>query len=451
MARKIVGSERLSAEKVERIGQVCSHFEAAWRMGQQPRVEVYLGTMPSEDQPALLRELVARELTYRRQAGDQPTLDEYQGRFPEHRDLIRTVFTGPTSPALVPTMTYTPGPETVAPNDPRLAVREERRGRIQRAGEDLTLTYLVTKANGQIEPLLDRERRERLRTSFAPGTLLQGRYLVNQELGRGGMGLVYFGHDERMDRPVAIKVMLPAWLMSKGSATLAQSIDMFSEEARLGANLSHEGITRVFDHGFHEDKLFTVFEYLEGESLRDLLKRRTRLPLEEVIEIVGQVAQALDFAHARYVVHRDLKPENIREKEKGRFMVLDFGLARVFSRVELTGYSGTPAYTSPEQAAVLPIDGRSDQYSLALIAYELLTCRRPFESHNYLGLLEMHKTEPPSPPWGMVPDLPMKTWLVLLRALEKNPDERFDTCSEFAEALGFTNPKDRPHRADLYL
>jgi serine/threonine-protein kinase len=261
---------------------------------------------------------------------------------------------------------------------------------------------------------------------------------MDRELGRGGMGLVFLGRDLQLDRPVVIKTILPEWFESQGSATMARSNASFTEEARLSANLIHEGIARIFDHGTHENKLFTVMEYLGGESLRELLWRRKRLSLEEVRRIIAQVAEALDYAHSRYVVHRDLKPENIREREPGRFVVLDFGLARQFSKVEFSGFWGTPAYASPEQSAALPVDGRSDQYSLALIAYELLTGKRVFESSSALALIHMHIHIEPPPPWLSLgsAEIPLRIWMVILRALEKKMDDRYETCSEFAEALG---------------
>jgi eukaryotic-like serine/threonine-protein kinase len=146
-----------------------------------------------------------------------------------------------------------------------------------------------------------------VREDFASGTLLQDRYRLNKELGRGGMGVVYLGRDQRLDRSVAVKVILSQGLSASTSATMdSQAKSSFADEARLGASLTHPAIATVFDFGFQNDNPFTVFEYIEGETLRELIERRGRLPLDEVRLIVGPLAQALDFAHARRIVHRDL-------------------------------------------------------------------------------------------------------------------------------------------------
>ena len=151
----------------------------------------------------------------------------------------------------------------------------------------------------------------------------------------------------------------------------------FAEEARLGASLTHPAIATVFDFGFHHENPFTVFEFIEGETLRELIERRGRLPLDEVRLIIGPIAQALDFAHARRIVHRDLKPENIRATEQRLFKILDLGLAREFSRQDDWRFAGTPAYAAPEQAAERASDGRTDQYALAVIIFEMLDRQPP--------------------------------------------------------------------------
>ena len=214
--------------------------------------------------------------------------------------------------------------------------------------------------------------------------VLQGRYVLERELGRGAMGLVFLGRDNRLGRPVAVKAILPAAPGShaRGTATELEYQDRFIEEARIGANLTHSAIATVHDFGYHGDTPFTVFEYVAGPTLWEVLKARGRIPLEEIQLIIGPLAQALDFAHSRFVVHRDLKPANIKATGQGNFKILDLGLATEFRRQADWAFCGTPAYASPEQASGLPADGRSDQYALALITYELLTGRRPFSSRS---------------------------------------------------------------------
>jgi serine/threonine protein kinase len=276
-----------------------------------------------------------------------------------------------------------------------------------------------------------------IRDEFASGTLLQDRYRLIKELGRGGMGVVYLGRDQRLDRSIAVKVILAHDGGSTASATMDSRLQSsFADEARLGASLTHPAIATVFDYGFQHDKPFTVFEYIEGETLRELIERRGRLPLDEVRLIIGPLAQALDFAHERRIVHRDLKPENIRATEQRQFKILDLGLAREFSRQEDWRFAGTPAYAAPEQAAEQPSDGRTDQYALAVIVFELLTGRRPFVSDSWLDLLEMHYSTPPPKPRSIDPEIPETVEQALLRSLEKDPNGRYSTCTELAVALG---------------
>jgi serine/threonine protein kinase len=297
---------------------------------------------------------------------------------------------------------------------------------------DQTLAYVRAGNDGRTVSLIDAARDVRLRAAFADGRVLQERYLLERELGRGGMGLVYLGCDTRLDRPVAVKVIL-----AQTDGSLDENLKAsFAEEARLGAKLTHPAIATVFDYGFHEGNPFTIFEYIPGQTLRDLLDRRGRLPLDEARLAIATMAQALDFAHERHVVHRDLKPENIRATEQGQFKVLDLGLAKDFHRHSDWTFCGTPAYASPEQAANLPCDGRTDQYALALIAFEMLTGRRPFVSKSWVDLLSMHVEKAPPRPQEIRPDLPDFVGEALLRGLAKDPNRRYETCTEFAVALG---------------
>src|SRR4051794_26288435 len=175
---------------------------------------------------------------------------------------------------------------------------------------DPTLTYVAVRARGGGETGDGSGL-----GGVGPGVAIEGRYRLERELGRGGFGAVYLSHDDRLGRLVAVKFMLPP----KHGRTADQAVreEMFAEEARLGANLTHPVIATVFDYGFQGGTPYTVFEYVAGESLRDVLRRRGRLTLDEALNFLGAVAQGLDFAHARRIVHRDLKPENIRVNEQG--------------------------------------------------------------------------------------------------------------------------------------
>jgi hypothetical protein len=181
------------------------------------------------------------------------------------------------------------------------------------AGDDMTLSYVALRTDGAIETRLRDFKYDPL-ANLTPGIELQDRYRLGAELGRGGMGIVFLGHDKRLDRPVAIKVILPSEHVQTKTKR-ARLEKMFAEESRLGANLMHHGIATVFDYAFQGPLPYTVFEYVPGESLRALLNRRRRLPLGEVLLFLGEIAGALDFAHGRKVVHQDLKPENIQVSE----------------------------------------------------------------------------------------------------------------------------------------
>jgi serine/threonine protein kinase len=301
-----------------------------------------------------------------------------------------------------------------------------------------TLSYIVARSDHEAAKLApSADAASRAGADFVFGTTLQERYRLIRELGRGGMGVVYLGRDDRLNRSVAIKVILSDNSTSSGSASMDSRLrSSFAQEARLGASLTHPAIATVFDFGFHHDSPFTVFEFIEGETLRELIERRGRLPLDEVRLIIGPLAQALDFAHARMIVHRDLKPENIRATEQRLFKILDLGLAREFSRQDDWRFAGTPAYAAPEQAAERASDGRTDQYALAVIIFEMLTGSRPFQSDSWLDLLEKHYSEPPPAPRSLVPELSEAVDAAILKALEKDPNKRFSTCTELAVALG---------------
>ncbi|QDU99070.1 protein kinase domain-containing protein [Lignipirellula cremea] len=278
-------------------------------------------------------------------------------------------------------------------------------------------------------------------SGFSPGTQVQGRYQIQHELGRGGMGCVYLAKDMRLDRLVAIKVVA-------GSEQAHNPFleDALAHEARLGAGLNHPAIAAVYDFGFHEERAFTVFEYVDGPGLRDLLEQRGRMTLEETRPVLGVLAGALDFAHSAGIVHRDLKPENIRASLQGQYKILDLGLAQDFRRSNDTTFVGTPAYASPEQAGGLPFDGRADQYALAVIAYEMLVGRRPFAEERTVPLLEMHRTTPPPSAQSACPDIPSDVSLSIQRALSKDPSARFASCEEFAAAIGATGSLHHRHR-----
>jgi serine/threonine protein kinase len=307
--------------------------------------------------------------------------------------------------------------------------------------EDLGAMYLVSTPNGEYRAPADAAGHANLSASFARGVILQQRYVLERELGRGAMGQVFLARDIRLTRSVAIKVIL----VSRGGQANSDSSEAeelrraFEQEAQLGANLNHPAIATVYDYGFHQGNPFTVFEYIEGETLQQWLRRRKRIPLDEVRLIVAPLAQGLDYAHSHHIVHRDLKPANIRATPQGDFKILDLGLAkRLLQADEQAGFAGTPAYASPEQASGLPMDGRTDQYALALIVYEMITGQRPFQADTPEAMLRLHREGQVPDPRSLATDSAdaAEVRTPLLRALDNDPNKRFYSCKEFAVALG---------------
>jgi serine/threonine-protein kinase len=260
------------------------------------------------------------------------------------------------------------------------------------------------------------------------------RYLIERELGRGGMALVFLARDRKYERQVAIKVLDPEICTAIGA-------ERFLREIRITAQLQHTNIVPLLDSGEAGPLLYSVMPYIEGETLRDRLMARSQLGVTEAATIAAQVADALDYAHRRGVIHRDIKPENILISN-GHAVVADFGIARAIGLAggaTLTGSGfpiGTVAYMSPEQAtAASPVDGRSDIYSLGCVLYEMLTGRMAFSGPSLKSVLNQQITSDPPPVQLSRPDVPASLGAVVRRSLAKNPADRFQTAAELAEAL----------------
>ena len=261
-----------------------------------------------------------------------------------------------------------------------------------------------------------------------------GRYAVEREIGRGGMGVVFLAHDVALERPVAIKLLPPAF------ASQPVLRERFLREARTAAGLSHPNIVPI--HGVEEqgDLVYFVMGYVEGETLARRVQRAGPLPPADVARIMQETAWALSYAHGRGIVHRDVKPDNILlEVGSGRAMVTDFGIARQASAGSLTEVGhvvGTPEFMSPEQAAGESMDGRSDLYSLGVVGFLALTGKAPFEATSASALLSMHLTQPPPPVASVRPGVPRPLADAVDRCLRKTPEERFASGEELAAALG---------------
>jgi len=261
-----------------------------------------------------------------------------------------------------------------------------------------------------------------------------GRYEILREIGHGAMGVVYEAHDPVLDRTVALKVIQPS---TEGEAARVFE-ERFLAEARIAAALQHPGIVVVHDVGRDEPTgaLFIALELLRGETLADLGERGP-LDWRAVLQVVAQVARALHHAHGHGVVHRDIKPANVVVLPTGEVKVMDFGIARLETarhRLTTTGeFIGTPLYTAPEQAKTEDVDGRADVFSLASVAYTLLTGRAAFFAPTIPGIVHRVVYDEPDPPSRFARDLPADVELVLARALAKDPAQRYPTAQALAE------------------
>jgi TolB-like protein/Flp pilus assembly protein TadD len=265
------------------------------------------------------------------------------------------------------------------------------------------------------------------------------RYTLERELGRGGMATVYLAQDLKHDRPVALKVLHPELAASLGP-------ERFLREIKLAARLQHPHIMTVLDSGESAGHLWFTMPYIEGESLRDRLRRERQLPIADAVRLTREAALALDFAHRQGVVHRDIKPENILLVD-GQALVADFGIARAIERgggpqLTETGVSiGTPAYMSPEQSVGdKNLDARTDIYSLGTVLYEMLAGETPFSAPTAQAMIARRITETPRPLQQVRETVPDAVAQAVSRALAKAPADRFATAAEFARALDPATP-----------
>ena len=264
------------------------------------------------------------------------------------------------------------------------------------------------------------------------GTTLNGRYRLEARIGSGGMSTVYRATDETLQRQVAIK------LMNREISTDSDQLERFRREARAVAQLSHPHIVGVIDYGEDDNRPYIVFEYVEGETLKERIRRTGRLPTTEAVAYAIEIARALGVAHARHIVHRDVKPQNVLIDDEGSAKVTDFGIARTLDEEGLTADGrvlGTTDYVSPEQALGRPVTGQSDLYSLGIVLYEMLTGEVPFKGENQIAVAMKHVREEIPDVQSQRPEVSSALAAIVDTATAKRVEDRYADDAELIADL----------------
>ena len=269
-----------------------------------------------------------------------------------------------------------------------------------------------------------------------PSTIFADRYEIVSEIAHGGMADVYLARDSKLDRPVALKVLSPE--LSRDPAF----VERFRREAQAAAGLNHPNIVGIFDWGQEHGTSFIVMEYIDGRTLRDMIRHEGTIAPGQIADIGADIAAALSFAHQNGVVHRDVKPGNVLITTAGQVKVTDFGIARAGGAndgLTRTGsVMGTATYFSPEQAQGTAVDGRSDVYSLGIVLYEMATGEPPFTADSPVSVAYLHVREPVVPPSRKVPSVPPELERVIMTCLAKSPNERYQSADDLrADLLRF--------------
>jgi serine/threonine-protein kinase len=267
--------------------------------------------------------------------------------------------------------------------------------------------------------------------AFVQGQLVNDRYRVLGKLGGGGMADVFLAEDTTLARRVALKVLLPRF------ADDQNFVERFRREAKAAAGLNHPNVVGIYDWGQVDSMYYIVMEYVEGETLKELIRRRGRLPGNEAVGLALGLLAAIEFAHQHHIVHRDIKSQNILIDRTGMVKVTDFGIARAgdSSMTEAGSILGTAQYLAPEQARGEAVDERTDLYSVGVVLYEMLTGQVPFSGESAVTVAMKHVNELPREPADLVPGMPYTLNQIVLKALAKSPDRRYASAAEFARDL----------------
>ena len=374
--------ETLPLSLAREIDRVCDHFERAWEAGTRPRLETSVEELPEAERPALLRALLAVELECRCREGERPLAEDYRQRFPEHLEVIDSVF----------------------------------------------------------QASVDHGCHSRSTSRLVPGCLV-GEYQLLAEIGKGGMGIVYRALQLRVPRVVALKVIRADRLDELPPERRRVWIERFTTEARALAQLDHDHIVTVHDVGEHDGLPFYAMHYIEGTTLAEILRDGRPLPGRKAAAYLEPLARAVQHAHQRGILHRDLKPKNVLvEWASDRPCVVDFGLAKLLQGdpgPTVTGdLIGSPPYLPPEQARQPEaVSVAADVYGLGATLYHLLTGRPPFQAPTVAETLLQLVHEEPVPPRRLNPSLDRDLETICLKCLEKEPARRYTTAEMLADDL----------------
>jgi serine/threonine protein kinase len=380
--------------------QLCQQFEAAWKAGRRPAIEDYLAGVAEPERTALLHELIQVETEYCQRAGEEPGPADYRARFP---DLDPGWLAGvlATPPAAAP--------------DPSAA---------------LDRTTAGPAASHTAGP--------------GPGRRVAD-YELLEELGRGGMGVVYKARQTKLHRVVALKMILA------GEHAAEADLARFQTEAEAVARLQHPHIVQIYEVGAHDGQPFLSLEFCPGGSLEKKL-RENPLPAREAATLVERLARGMAAAHQQGVIHRDLKPANVLLAADGTPKITDFGLARKLDEAGQTASGaivGTPSYMAPEQAAGTGkgVGPAADVYALGAVLYELLTGRPPFKGPTTLDTVRQVLTDEPVPPGRLQPKTPRDLETICLKCLHKEPTKRYASAADLGGFRAGQPVRARPTRA----
>jgi serine/threonine protein kinase len=399
-----------------RVDQACDAFEAAWRAGQRPRLETYLDGAAGPERSALFAELLKLELAYRGRAGETPAAAEYQERFPELAALVGAVFRPPGArDSQANTLAYVPANVADGMGAPTVAAPAP-------AATAPAAPPLEVPPTGEPEP------------AGEAGFPVIPPYEILEELGRGGMGVVYKARDAGCDRLVALK-MIRAGVLDE-----PQALARFHVEAEAVARLDHPNVVRILTFAVTNGRPYFAMEFLAGGNLAQKLGGSPLSP-RQAAQLAQTLARATHYVHGQNIVHRDLKPANVLFTAEGTPKIADFGLAKRLDRdkalTETYMVMGTAGYMAPEQAAgqARAVGPAADVYALGAILYEMLTGRPPFLGETHQQTLDRVLSDEPVPPSHLQPEVQPELEAICLKCLEKEPARRYASGEALAEDL----------------